>query len=85
MKVTTTTLAVFCVAIVGCYTSVPGLDVTANQPSVNWGTIASYGAKFAYMKATEGTYYTNPDFSSQYIGSYNAGESLPRSRRWLVL
>ncbi|WP_344447177.1 lysozyme, partial [Kitasatospora nipponensis] len=30
-------------------------------------------AKFAYVKATEGTGYTNPYFAQQYNGSYNAG------------
>ena len=42
------------------------------QGNVNW---ASHGAraKFAYVKATEGTNYTNPYFSQQYTGSYNAG------------
>ena len=28
---------------------------------------------FSYAKATEGTYYTNPDFYNQYEGPYNAG------------
>jgi GH25 family lysozyme M1 (1,4-beta-N-acetylmuramidase) len=50
-----------------------GLDVSAYQGSVNWSTVAADGAKFAYVKATEGTYYTNPDFAQQYNGSYNAG------------
>lgn len=50
-----------------------GLDVSGYQPSINWGQVAADGAKFAYAKATEGTYYTNPSFSSQYNGSYGAG------------
>lgn len=51
----------------------PGLDVSAYQGSVNWGGVAANGGRFAYVKATEGTYYTNPDFTQQYEGSYNAG------------
>ena len=31
------------------------------------------GARFAYIKATEGTTYQNPYFAQQYNGSYNAG------------
>jgi GH25 family lysozyme M1 (1,4-beta-N-acetylmuramidase) len=54
-------------------TQTPGLDVSAYQGSINWSTVAADGAKFAYVKATEGTYYTNPDFAAQYNGSYNAG------------
>jgi GH25 family lysozyme M1 (1,4-beta-N-acetylmuramidase) len=50
-----------------------GLDVSGYQGSVNWTTVKANGAKFAYVKATEGTYYQNPDFSQQYTGSYNAG------------
>ena len=29
--------------------------------------------KWAYVKATEGTYYKNPYFAQQYNGSYNVG------------
>ncbi|MBO0768892.1 MAG: lysozyme [Solirubrobacterales bacterium] len=53
--------------------TVRGLDVSGYQGNVNWSSVKSNGAKFAYVKATEGTYYTNPYFSQQYDGSYNAG------------
>ena len=51
----------------------PGLDVSSWQGNVNWSSVAANGAKFAYVKATEGTYYTNPYFSQQYTGAYYAG------------
>ena len=51
----------------------PGLDVSSHQGNVNWTTVKNNGAKFAYVKATEGTSYTNPYFSQQYVGSYNVG------------
>ncbi|HEY4018057.1 MAG TPA: lysozyme [Pseudonocardiaceae bacterium] len=54
-------------------TQTPGLDVSAYQGAINWSSVAGNGAKFAYIKATEGTYYTNPDFAQQYNGSYNVG------------
>ena len=54
-------------------TSLPGLDVASYQGNVNWAIVAAHGAKFAYAKATEGTYYTNPYFTEQYQGSYDAG------------
>ncbi|KAG8943108.1 hypothetical protein FRC04_003188 [Tulasnella sp. 424] len=47
-----------------------GVDVASWQGNVNW---ASLGVSFAYIKATEGTGYTNPYFTSQYNGAYNAG------------
>jgi len=50
-----------------------GIDVSSYQGSVNWATVKANGIAFAYVKATEGTTYTNPDFSQQYEGSYNAG------------
>lgn len=50
----------------------PGIDVSSYQGNINWGSIARY-LDFAYAKATEGTYYTNPDFYNQYVGPYKAG------------
>jgi GH25 family lysozyme M1 (1,4-beta-N-acetylmuramidase) len=50
----------------------PGIDVSAYQGNLNWASIAPY-IDFAYAKATEGTYYTNPDFYNQYEGPYNNG------------
>ncbi|KDQ58504.1 glycoside hydrolase family 25 protein [Jaapia argillacea MUCL 33604] len=50
-----------------------GIDVSSYQPSVDWTTVKANGVQFAYIKATEGTTYTNPDFSSQYIGATDAG------------
>ncbi|MFE3502529.1 lysozyme [Kitasatospora sp. NPDC059146] len=54
-------------------TQTPGLDVASYQGNVDWSTAAANGAQFAYVKATEGTSYTNPYFAQQYNGSYNAG------------
>jgi GH25 family lysozyme M1 (1,4-beta-N-acetylmuramidase) len=49
----------------------PGIDVSAYQGDINWGSIARY-LDFSYAKSTEGTYYTNPDFYNQYVGPYDA-------------
>ncbi|MFF2044348.1 lysozyme [Kitasatospora sp. NPDC058170] len=54
-------------------TQTPGLDVASYQGNVNWASVKANGARFAYVKATEGTTYTNPYFTQQYNGSYNAG------------
>ena len=53
--------------------SVVGMDVSSYQGSVAWSTAYANGARFAYVKATEGTTYQNADFSQQYDGSYDAG------------
>jgi len=50
-----------------------GLDVSDFQPSINWSAVASAGAQFAYIKATQGTDIVNADFASQYDGAYQAG------------
>ena len=50
-----------------------GMDVSSAQGSVDWQAAFNLGARFAYVKATEGTTYTNPSFAQQYNGSYNIG------------
>jgi GH25 family lysozyme M1 (1,4-beta-N-acetylmuramidase) len=52
---------------------VQGLDVSGHQTSVDWQQQWNMGARFAYVKASEGNYYTNERFSSQYQGSRNVG------------
>ncbi len=54
-------------------TQTPGMDVSGYQGNVAWSTAWANGAKFAYVKATESTTYTNPYFAQQYNGSYNVG------------
>ncbi|MER8030211.1 lysozyme [Streptomyces bauhiniae] len=54
-------------------TQTEGVDVSSHQGNVAWSTLWSAGTKWAYTKATEGTYYKNPNFSQQYNGPYNAG------------
>ncbi|MFE2228375.1 lysozyme [Streptomyces kronopolitis] len=53
--------------------SVEGVDVSSHNGSVSWSTLWSSGVRFAYVKATESTSYTNPSFAQQYNGSYGAG------------
>ena len=48
----------------------PGIDVSAYQGNINWGSVAPY-IDFSYAKASEGNYYTNPDFYNQYVGPYD--------------
>jgi hypothetical protein len=40
---------------------------------MNWTAEYQAGARFAYVKATEGNYYKSPAFNAQYSGSYQAG------------
>ena len=51
----------------------PGLDVSSWQGNVDWATVAANGARFAFVKATEGTSYVNPYFTQQYVGAFDVG------------
>ena len=51
----------------------PGLDVSSWQGNVDWAAVAANGARFAFVKATEGTSYVNPYFAQQYGGAYDVG------------
>ncbi|MFF8954186.1 lysozyme [Streptomyces sp. NPDC014894] len=50
-----------------------GVDVSSHQGNVGWPSLWDSGVRWAYVKATEGTYYKNPYFSQQYTGSYTVG------------
>lgn len=50
-----------------------GVDVSGWQGNVDWGALWNSGVKWAYVKATEGTYYQNEYFTQQYNGSYDIG------------
>jgi GH25 family lysozyme M1 (1,4-beta-N-acetylmuramidase) len=50
-----------------------GMDVSGHQANVDWSRAYAKGARFAYVKATEGTSYWNPYFNQQYSGAYQAG------------
>ncbi|WP_413248099.1 GH25 family lysozyme [Sinomonas flava] len=58
---------------------VQGMDVSAWQSAasggsdIDWQQQWNLGARFAYVKATEGTTYVSDAFSSQYLGSADAG------------
>lgn len=54
-------------------TQTEGVDVSSHQGNVAWPTLWNSGVRWAYAKATEGTYYTNPYHPQQYDGSYNVG------------
>ncbi|GAA2014676.1 lysozyme [Catenulispora yoronensis] len=49
-----------------------GVDVSHYQGTINWSSVKSAGISFAYIKATEGTTYTDPQFSANYLHAYNA-------------
>jgi GH25 family lysozyme M1 (1,4-beta-N-acetylmuramidase) len=54
-------------------TGTEGVDVASHQGNVAWSSLWADDVKWAYTKATEGTYYKNPYFTQQYDGPYKVG------------
>ena len=52
---------------------VPGIDVSHWQGTINWGSVAVAGKKFAFQKATESTNYTDPTLTANLSNGKNAG------------
>jgi len=50
-----------------------GLDVSHWQGTMDWNTAAAAGVTFAFIKATEGTGYTDPQFSANWTNAGAAG------------
>jgi len=52
---------------------IAGMDVSGWQPAINWSAEYANGARFAYVKASEGIGYRSEAFNDQYTGSYAVG------------
>jgi len=52
---------------------VEGLDVSHFQGDIDWAAVASAAKHFAYIKATDGTSYTDPRYTRHYADSGSAG------------
>ncbi|NED81155.1 lysozyme [Streptomyces sp. SID11233] len=52
--------------------TVPGIDVSHYQGTINWASVKSAGIQFAYIKATESTTYRDTAFNANYLNAYNA-------------
>ncbi|MGW1229698.1 GH25 family lysozyme [Streptomyces sp. NPDC001515] len=50
-----------------------GIDVSKWQGSINWTSVRGAGIEFAWMKATEGLTYKDPNFNTNYPNAYYAG------------
>ena len=50
-----------------------GIDVSHYQGAVNWTSVKNSGIDFAYIKATEGTTYKDPQFNTNYPAAHGAG------------
>jgi GH25 family lysozyme M1 (1,4-beta-N-acetylmuramidase) len=53
--------------------SLPGIDVSHHQNAIDWTQVAASGVRFAIAKATEGTAYIDPLFSTNRAEAMAAG------------
>lgn len=57
--------------------AIPGVDIASHQhpggAAIDWQQVAASGQKFAFIKASESTWYTNPYFSSDSVKAQQAG------------
>jgi MYXO-CTERM domain-containing protein len=53
--------------------TVEGLDVSSGQGNIDWNAVKASGRQFAFIKATQGDYYTNNYWNSQWGGAKAAG------------
>ncbi|MBO0728276.1 MAG: hypothetical protein J2P57_03390, partial [Acidimicrobiaceae bacterium] len=55
----------------------PGIDVSSAQHAgnaqIDWASVAGAGYTFAFIKATEGTYYINPYYSQDLVSAKASG------------
>jgi len=50
-----------------------GVDVSNHQGQINWRAVADSHVSFAFIKATEGSTYVDPDFASDLAQAKSAG------------
>jgi len=50
-----------------------GIDASHHQGAINWKAVANDGVSFAYLKATEGTSYTDPTFAQHRAEALDLG------------
>lgn len=50
-----------------------GIDVSSHQPRIDWERVKAGGYEFAFIKATGGTGYRNPEYHRQLAGARGAG------------
>ena len=53
--------------------TVRGVDVSAYQGEIDWDILASQGIDFAYIKATEGSGYVDPQFAANWEHAASTG------------
>jgi lysozyme len=53
--------------------SIPGIDISHFQGTIDWSQVAQAGKMFAFVKATQGLTYVDPQFHANWAGVKAAG------------
>lgn len=74
MKKAILLLPIYFLLVGGIYAqSVLGIDVSHHQGNINWTQVAAAGKVFAWVKATEGITYTDPNYTANMSNGTTAG------------
>ena len=57
----------------GIESYIMGIDVSHWDGNISWVRLKQSGVQFAYIKATEGSEYVDPNFTRNWIGASDAG------------
>ena len=52
---------------------IAGIDVSHYQGEIDWNAVAAHGARFAFIKATEGVDNVDPQFATNWQAAHAAG------------
>jgi GH25 family lysozyme M1 (1,4-beta-N-acetylmuramidase) len=53
--------------------TLPGIDVSHHQGSIDWPAVAADGTRFSFIKATEGRTFTDPNYATNRAAAAAAG------------
>jgi lysozyme len=53
--------------------TVPGIDVSYWNAGIHWPKVRATGQRFVFVKATEGSSYSDPTFDDNWLGAKSAG------------
>ena len=53
--------------------TVPGIDVSYWNAGIDWPKVRATGQRFVFVKATEGSFYSDPTFDDNWLGAKSAG------------
>ena len=59
--------------VCGVGPTVKGIDVSYYQGSIDWSAVKADGVKYAFIRASDGDNYNDPDFATYWSGSRAAG------------